>query len=361
MGLIGLIFAFIVVNVLVLIPLAAVWPAQPNTAYALIVHYFFGVVIPYLAAAIFIAGLIYRILKWGQSPVPFRIPTTCGQEKSLPWVKTNPIDNPTNIFGVLIRMALEILLFRSLFRNMSLDFREGRATYSSSKWLWLFALAFHYSFLVVLIRHLRFFLEPVPWVIKLIENLDGFMQVGFWPFSWLPGMLLSGMVLLGAATYLFLRRLAVPQLRYISLSNDYFPLFMILAIGTTGVLMRYLIKVDVVGVKQLTMGLVNFSPTVPEGIGTIFYMHLFLISVFFAYFPFSKLMHLGGVFLSPTRNLVNNNRRVRHINPWNYEVKTHSYEEYEDEFRELMIEAGLPVEKEAAEAEEGVEDGATEA
>jgi hypothetical protein len=36
----------------------------------------------------------------------------------------------------------------------------------------------------------------------------------------------------------------------------------------------------------------------------------------------------------------------RHINPWNYPVKTHPYEEWEDEYRERMKEAGLPVEKE---------------
>jgi nitrate reductase gamma subunit len=78
----------------------------------------------------------------------------------------------------------------------------------------------------------------------------------------------------------------------------------------------------------------------------LFYIHLFLISVLFAYFPFSKLMHLGGVFLSPTRNMPNNTREVRHINPWNYPVKVHTYAAYEDEFREKMIEAGLPVEKE---------------
>jgi nitrate reductase gamma subunit len=68
--------------------------------------------------------------------------------------------------------------------------------------------------------------------------------------------------------------------------------------------------------------------------------------VLFAYFPFSKLMHLGGVFLSPTRNLPNDSREARHINPWNYPVKVHTYEAYEDDFREKMIEAGLPVEKE---------------
>ena len=60
-------------------------------------------------------------------------------------------------------------------------------------------------------------------------------------------------------------------------------------------------------------------------------VHLLLVSVLAAYFPFSKLMHIGGVFLSPTRNLANNNRSQRHINPWNYPVKTHSYAEWEED------------------------------
>jgi len=87
-------------------------------------------------------------------------------------------------------------------------------------------------------------------------------------------------------------------------------------------------------------------PVLPEGIGAVFYVHLFLVSALLIYFPWSKLMHMGGVFLSPTRNLRGNSRRVRHINPWNYPVKTKSYEEYEDQFRDLMKEVGLPVEKE---------------
>ena len=57
-------------------------------------------------------------------------------------------------------------------------------------------------------------------------------------------------------------------------------------------------------------------------------------------------MHVAGVFLSPTRNLKNNSRMERHVNPWNYPVKIHTYEEYENEFRENMKEAGVPVEKE---------------
>lgn len=350
MGLTGLIVALIAVHILVLIPLLGVWAGNMT--------FLFGVVVPYIAVLTFFVGLIYRVVKWGKSPVPFRIPTTCGQEKSLPWIKTNSIDNPSTTGGALIRMALEVLTFRSLFRNTKLDFQHGRVTYSSAKWLWLFALAFHYSFLVVLLRHLRFFTEPPLKFVQLIESLDGFLDLSLWPFVNLPVLYQSGMILTMALTYLLLRRLFIPQLRYISLTNDYFPIFLILGIAQTGIIMRYLLKVDVVGVKTLALSLVNFAPTVPEGIGTIFYIHLFLVCVLLAYFPFSKLMHMGGIFMSPTRNLVNNSRAVRHVNPWNYPVKTHNYDEYEDEFRELMIEAGLPVEKEESESEDkGEEDG----
>jgi nitrate reductase gamma subunit len=135
-------------------------------------------------------------------------------------------------------------------------------------------------------------------------------------------------------------------LRYISLPADYFPLLLILAIGLSGFLMRHVYKVDLYKVKELALGWVRFQPQVPEGIGWIFYLHLFLVSVLLAYFPMSKLVHMGGVFLSPTRNLPNDNRMRRHVNPWNYPVKVHPYEEYEDEFREKMKAAGIPLEKE---------------
>jgi len=110
--------------------------------------------------------------------------------------------------------------------------------------------------------------------------------------------------------------------------------------------MRYWFKTDIVEVKQLALGLVAFHPIVLEGVGALFFMHLFLLSSLIAYFPFSKLMHMGGVFLSPTRNLANNNRSKRHVNPWNYPVKVHSYREWEEEFRDKIIASGLPLEKE---------------
>jgi nitrate reductase gamma subunit len=326
----------------------------------------FGIIIPYLALLTFFAGFIYKIMDWSKSAVPFRIPTTGGQQKSLPWIKHSQLDSPVSTWQVIARMALEILTFRSLFRNTRMRLKEGsRISYQLEIFLWVGALAFHYAFLTVLIRHLRFFTEPVPFFVTLLEQVASFFRIEvLYPgiYFGLPGVFLSGIVLLAAVSYLFARRLFIRQVRYISLAADYFPLLLIFGIALTGILMRYFIKIDVTAAKELTMGLVTFQPTIPQGVGTVFYVHLFFVSVLLAYFPFSKLMHLGGVFLSPTRNLPTDTRARRHVNPWNYPVPIHTYEEYEDEFRDKMIEAGLPVDRmpEPAPAEEAAEEPAGE-
>ncbi len=301
----------------------------------------FGIGVPYLAFVIFVVGFIYRIVAWSKSPVPFRIPTTCGQQKSLPWIKSDRLDNPHDTCGVIGRMLLEVLFFRSLFRNTKAEVHPGpKVTYGATKWLWLAGLAFHYAFLVILFRHFRFFAEPVPWLISAVEGVDGFFEVG------IPPVYITSFVLLGAVGYLFLRRIVIPQVKYISLLNDYFPLVLIFTIGLTGVLLRHIVRTDITSVKELAVGLITFNPHVPAGIDPLFFAHFFLVSVLFAYFPFSKLMHMGGVFMSPTRNLANNNRAVRHVNPWGKKAKVYTYEEYENEFREKMIKVGIPVEKE---------------
>jgi nitrate reductase gamma subunit len=312
-------------------------------------QWLFGVVIPYLAVIVFVVGFIRRVMSWSRSAVPFRIPTTCGQQKSLPWIKQAKIDNPSTTLGVFIRMVLEIVTFRSLFRNTRMKLKSGGTlTYSLEIFLWVGALAFHYAFLTTLVRHFRFFLEPVPWCLQLLEKVDSFfrvevlydaVQIG------LPGVYMSGLLLMAAVTYLLLRRLFISNVRYISLASDFFPLFLIMGIAFTGILMRYFTKVDITAIKELTMGLVTFSWSIPDGISPLFFIHLFFVSILLMYFPFSKLMHAGGVFLSPTRNLTANSREKRHINPWSYPVKVHTYEAYEDDFREKMVEAGLPVEK----------------
>ncbi|MCX7010985.1 MAG: menaquinol oxidoreductase, partial [Candidatus Sumerlaeota bacterium] len=110
----------------------------------------FGIVVPYAAAATFAIGFIYRVLKWAKSPVPFRIPTTCGQQKSLPWIRGAYWDNPHSLLGVLGRMVLEVFAFRSLFRNTKAGLVDkADLRYDSNKWLWAAALAFHGAFLAI--------------------------------------------------------------------------------------------------------------------------------------------------------------------------------------------------------------------
>jgi len=294
--------------------------------------------IPYLAVAIFLVGIAARVIGWARSAVPFRIPTSCGQQRSLPWIKSAPLENPSTGLGATGRMLLEVLAFRSLFRNTRAELKEGgRLVYSADKWLWAAALAFHYSFLVVLLRHFRFFASPVPAVVMWVQGLDGFFQIG------VPEWYVTDVFLVAAVGFLLARRLADAGLRYFSLVADYFPLALILGIGLSGIWIRYIGKVDVEAVKNLAMSLVTFHPALSKGIGPLFYVHLFLVCVLFAYFPFSKLVHMAGVFLSPTRNLANNNRMRRHVNPWNPPIIGHTYAEWEHEFHDKLVAADIPL------------------
>lgn len=306
----------------------------------------FGIVLPYMAVLAFLGGLVWKIVYWARSPVPFCIPTTGGQEKSLDFIRHDSIDCPATKTGVIARMAAEIFFFRSLFRNTRAEMifndpvnRDPRIIYYSSKWLWVFALLFHYSVMILFIRHFRFFTEPVPAFITAIECLDGLMQVGSPRFFW------TGGIAFAALLFLLGRRIADHKLRYISLPNDYFPLWLLLAVVVSGIWLRYFDKTEVAQVKIFLMGLTHFSPVSTAGINPLFFVHISLVSVLLIYFPFSKLTHMPGALFSPTRSMPNNSREVRHINPWNPPKEYFTYPEYEDKYRQAMAEAGLPLEK----------------
>jgi nitrate reductase gamma subunit len=295
-----------------------------------------GVYVPGVAFAVFIAGIVYRVVKWARAPVPFRIPTTGGQQKSLPWIRNEELENPSSTLGVIGRMALEVLFFRSLFRNTRAELRpdEEKLSYISSKFLWAAGMAFHWSMLLIILRHFRFLVEPVPRWVEWLQVLDGFFQVG------VPVIYATTVVFLAALLYLLARRLFIPQLSYISLPSDYFALFLLIGIGGTGALMRHVEKVDIIQVKAAIAGWASFEPVVPDGVGILYFLHVFLVSALLLYFPFSKLLHAPGVFLSPTRNLANTNRVKRHINPWNPPIVGHTYAEWEEEFKDKLVASG---------------------
>jgi nitrate reductase gamma subunit len=48
----------------------------------------------------------------------------------------------------------------------------------------------------------------------------------------------------------------------------------------------------------------------------VLYVHLGLVALLTIIFPISKLLHAPGLFFSPTRNMVDNPREVRHQEAW---------------------------------------------
>lgn len=303
-------------------------------------HFILGIIIPYICFTIAIVGFVVKVLKWALSPVPFNITTVCGQQKSLPFIKYSPVESPASRIGVFFRMFFEIFFFRSLLRNDRIELygSERSFIYGSERYLWFFALLFHWSMFIIVLKHLRFYLEPIPQWVLFIQDLDSLFQSHIIPFY------TSNVLVIASIIYLFLRRLGT-RIRYISLPSDYFILFLIGGIIISGILMRHIYRQDLFSVKVFLYGLIYLNPLPFGGFGVMFYVHFCLVCIFIAYLPFSKLMHMVGALLSPTKNMRNDSRARRHINPWNYPVKVHTYEEWEKEFKDALKEADIPTER----------------
>jgi nitrate reductase gamma subunit len=301
----------------------------------------FGVVVPYAAVLVFVFGIALRVARWARAPVPFRIPVTCGQQRSLAWVRSAPIENPHTRLGAVARVALEALLFRSLLRGTRLESHGlGRLSYRPNERLWLAGLIFHYSLLIITLRHFRFFVSPAPAWTQTLAAVDGVFQVG------VPVVFASDVALVVAASFLLLRRAWIPTLRIVSTTADYGPLFVVLAIAGTGLVMRHWAPVDLAKVKELVASVLAFRPALPAGgVEPLALAHLFLVAVLVAAIPFGKLSHMVGIFLSPTHALANTSRTRRHVNPWNPQVDVHGYAAWEDEHRAKLKGCGLPVDR----------------
>ncbi|NJD86679.1 MAG: nitrate reductase [Betaproteobacteria bacterium] len=224
----------------------------------------------YLAAAVLVAGLAVRIRQYAGTPAPLKIPTTPA---------------PTTRGGVALRLAREVVLFESLFK--------------ATLWTWLFGWVFHAAMALVLLRHLRYFTEPVwAWV--------AFVQ----PFG-----VYAGFAMLAGLAGLWARRFLVDRVRYISTPSDHLMLALLVAIAASGLAMKYLAHTDVVAVKTFFLGLMTFQvrelPADP-----VLAVHLGLVAALMLVFPFSKLLHAPGLFFSPGRNQADDPRERRHLAEW---------------------------------------------
>jgi nitrate reductase gamma subunit len=224
----------------------------------------------YFATLVLVVGLTLKVVQYARTPAPLKIPTTPA---------------PTTQSGVVFRMAREVVLFESLFRG--------------NKWTWIFGWVFHFGLFLVTLRHLRYFLDPVPLPIQFIQ-----------PFG-----IYAGFAMVAGLAGLWARRFLVDRVRYISAPSDHLILALLILIGCSGLLMTFVVHTDVVAVKTFFLGLMTFNVQ-PLPADPLLLMHLLLVAGLMIIFPYSKLLHAPGLFFSPSRNQVDNPRERRHIAPW---------------------------------------------
>ncbi len=224
----------------------------------------------YVATLLLVVGVGMKVWKYATTPVPLKIVVSPA---------------PRTRRGVVLRMFREVIFFESLFR--------------SNKWIWIFAYLFHWGMLIVLLRHLRYFTQPVWWWVDLLQPIGRLMA-----FVMLAGLL-----------GLWARRIFQQRIRYISNPSDHLMLVLLLAIAASGTLMTYVTRTDVITVKSYFLGLFRFQigelPLDP-----ILLTHLGLVALLMIIFPISKLMHAPGMFFAPSRTQVDNAREKRHISKW---------------------------------------------
>lgn len=224
----------------------------------------------YTASAVFVLGVAMKIRTYWRTPAPLKIPTTPA---------------PTTGSGVALRLTREVVFFDSLFK--------------ASKWTWLFGWLFHAALLLVLLRHLRYFQQPV-WT----------------PVEWVQAAgTYAGFVMVIGLAGLWARRFLVDRVRYISTPSDHLHLALLLAIALSGLAMRFVAHTDIVAVKAFMLGLMRLDLQ-PLPADPLLLVHLTLVALLLIVFPISKLMHAPGLFFSPTRNQTDDPRDARHVAAW---------------------------------------------
>ena len=224
----------------------------------------------YGAFAVLVLGVAAKLRRYARTPSPLKIPTTPA---------------PTSTGGVALRLTREVVLFESLFK--------------ASKWTWLFGWLFHAALLLVLLRHVRYFQEPVWGVITFVQFAGTY----------------AGFVMVIGLAGLWVRRFAVDRVRYISTPSDHLHLALLIAIGLSGLTMRFVAPTDIVAVKAFMLGLMRLSIQ-PLPADPLLLLHLTLVALLMIVFPISKLMHAPGLFFSPTRHQADNPREARHQAAW---------------------------------------------
>jgi len=217
-------------------------------------------VLPYVAVMVFLVGVVYRLLTWQRVPQPGLMTLY-----------------PTEGSG-FASLAKEALLFPSLFRG--------------DRTLWLLAWFFHAALALAFIGHLRV-------VTGLIDRGLGAFGIGAGGMAMLSAVAggFAGIVLLATVLLLLGRRLLMARVREISSAPDFVALLLLVAVITTGNLMRLGgSHINLTTTRAWAGSLLALSPTVALPPAVL--LHLFCAELLLLYVAFSKLMHFGGFFFT---------------------------------------------------------------
>ena len=210
--------------------------------------------LPYITILVLLAGLVWRIRSWWARPRAKAV--------LFPAAKSNG--------RAAARVAGDVVLF-------------GK-TFSMSKSLWAMAALFHLGLLLVVLGHIRALTEiGFLWSWLNLEG-QGIDRVAFG-----MGMAAGGLILCGAIL-LLVRRFS-PKMRLLSIFEDYFVLYMLMAIILSGIAMRLWMPVHADEIQHYAQGVLIFRPAVEIQNG-LFLLHFLLAQVLIMYLPFGKLIHV---------------------------------------------------------------------
>ena len=234
--------------------------------------FFLGYILPYLAAAVFLAGMGWQTWTWLRTPAPFSLTLLLTVTEG---------DHP------VAAVAKELMVFRSLLR--------------SDRALWLWAWSMHVALALIIVGHLV--------GIGLLARQFCYLGLSAESSAWLSttsGTAL-GLLMAVALAMLFWRRLAVAEVRRLSDPSDYFDLLLLMAVVLSGLWLRASANgLNSAAVRAYMAGLLTCQ-WAPIPNQWSFVMHFSLVNLLLLYFPFSKLVHLSGALVS--RALVAGRRR----------------------------------------------------
>ena len=217
-----------------------------------------GAVLPYVATTTLIVGVAYRLSNWSKAPQPGKLTLY-----------------PTK--GWDTSAAVKEALF---FPNL----------YKGDRFLWVLAWSFHAALAFAFVGHLR----VVTGVIDSALLALGLNVANIGTLSAVAGGA-AGIVLIVAASALFLRRLVLQRAREISSGPDFLALLLLVAVIVSGDAMRFgSTPIELAETRAWALSLIRLSPVVPANSAVL--LHAFCAELLILYLPLSKLMHFGGLF-----------------------------------------------------------------